>query len=513
MKNTLRSTLRTLALAVTAGAVAYSAAAAEPKKLLVVTITTGFRHSSIEVAEKVLAKIGQESGVFTVDYVQQPPNQPQAPRRPSEPRKPQEPKPGEDEAKYKAALERYEQEMNRFREAVAKFEADEPRLRAEFKTANDAWQAEVRKRLAKLSPDSLKNYHGVIFANTTGDLPLPDREGFLEWIKAGNAFIGMHSATDTFHGFPPYTDMIGGAFRSHGAQVTVDCLNEDPKHPACRHLGPVWTLHDEIYIFRNYSQDKVHNLLSLDKEPNNKTPGHYPVAWSRNYGKGKVFYTSLGHREDVWENPVYQQHILGGIRWTLGLESHPIHHANTTGDEEGYVPLFNGKDLAGWKLRNPNARQSWSARDGLLVNSVTKDEKGTDLVSEEKFRDFSVRYEYMIPPGSNSGFYLRGRHEIQILDDFNHGKPSPGGNGAFYNHTPVSKFVSRKPGEWQTVEATMVGNRVTVWLNGEKVHDHLLVDRPTGGELDGRVNEPGPFMIQGDHGGITLRNLRVKRFN
>ncbi|HWI57633.1 MAG TPA: ThuA domain-containing protein, partial [Bacillota bacterium] len=149
------------------------------------------------------------------------------------------------------------------------------------------------------------------------------------------AFIGMHSATDTFHGFRPFIDMIGGEFKSHGAQATVDCANEDAQHPCCSHLGSNWTVHDEIYIMQNFNPAKVHRLLGLNKEPNQKTPGYFPVAWSKDYGQGKVFYTSLGHREDIWDDQTdpgfkrlnsvevskaYQKHILGGIKWALGLE-------------------------------------------------------------------------------------------------------------------------------------------------------------------------------------------------
>jgi type 1 glutamine amidotransferase len=129
--------------------------------------------------------------------------------------------------------------------------------------------------------------------------------------------------------------MIGGEFTNHHAQVEVDCINQDAKNPACKSLPPSWHLKDEIYLLKNFDRSKVHGLLMLDKHPNNKTPGDYPIAWCKEYGKGRVFYTSLGHREDVWdpntpespkrENPkevseLYQKHILGGIRWALGLE-------------------------------------------------------------------------------------------------------------------------------------------------------------------------------------------------
>ena len=242
-------------------------AQAAPKKLLVVTVTKGFRHTSIPTAEKILAELGQESGAFAVDYV------------------------------------RTDEEMAQ-----------------------------------KMTAAGLKDYDGVIFANTTGDLPLPDKQAFLDWIKSGKAFIGMHSATDTFRGHKPldaYVEMIGGEFVHHGAQAEVDCINQDPKHPACRQLEPTFHLKDEIYLLNGFERNKVHGLLTLDKHPNDKTPGDYPIAWCKEYGKGRVFYTSLGHREDVWdpntpanfkrENPkevsqAYQQHILGGIKWALGLE-------------------------------------------------------------------------------------------------------------------------------------------------------------------------------------------------
>jgi type 1 glutamine amidotransferase len=237
---------------------------AAPKKVLVVTVTKGFRHSSIPTAEKILGDLAQKSGVFEVDYV------------------------------------RTDEEMAQ-----------------------------------KMTAEALKQYDGVIFANTTGPLPLPDKQAFLDWIKSGKGFVGMHSASDTFHPFPPYIEMLGGEFETHHAQATVDCINQDKKHPACRDLPETFHLKDEIYLLKNFDRNKVHGLLFLDKHPNDKTPGDFPIAWCKEYGKGRVFYTSLGHREDVWdsntpetfqrENPkevseAYQKHILGGIKWALGLE-------------------------------------------------------------------------------------------------------------------------------------------------------------------------------------------------
>jgi len=226
------------------------------KHLLIVTVTKGFRHSSIPTAEKVLAELGQSSKVFTVDYVR-----------------------------------------------------------------NDEDMA------AKMTPEKLKRYDGFVFANTTLDLPLPDKTAFLNEIKGGKAFIGMHAASDTFHGkgdtVDPYIEMLGGEFLTHGPQVGVECLVQDSKHPATKHLGESWCLEqEEIYLIKNYNPAAVHELLVLDKHPNKKKElGSFPIAWNKAYGAGRVFYTSLGHREDVWESKRYKDHVLGGIRWALGLES------------------------------------------------------------------------------------------------------------------------------------------------------------------------------------------------
>ncbi len=179
-------------------------------------------------------------------------------------------------------------------------------------------------------------------------------------------------------------------------------------------------------------------------------------------------------------------------------------------DAEGFRPLFNGKDLTGWKLRNPNGTKSWSVKDGVLINTVEKDVHGTDLVTEGKFWNFTVRYDYKVPAGANSGFYLRGRHEIQILDDYKTGKPGTHGNVSIYGLKAPDHFTSKPVGEWNTVEATIIGNKITLFHNGVKVHDNVECTRATGSEIDNKVNEPGSIFLQGDHGSVSFRNLRIK---
>ena len=181
------------------------------------------------------------------------------------------------------------------------------------------------------------------------------------------------------------------------------------------------------------------------------------------------------------------------------------------GEGKEFRPLFNGKDLAGWKLRHPESHTSWAVLPGgVLKNTVEKGGHGVDILTIEKFWNFTVRYEYMTPDGSNSGFYLRGRHEIQILGDHKSGEATKSGNGSIYNFKAPDEFVTKPAGEWQQAEVTIIGNKITVTMNGKKIHDNVECLQPTGGELDRNVNEPGPILLQGDHGTVSFRNIQIK---
>jgi len=171
---------------------------------------------------------------------------------------------------------------------------------------------------ARSTPDALARYDGAVFASTTGDLPLADRDAFIAWVEAGHGLVGIHAATDTFHGFPPYLDLIGGEFEHHGPQVKVHVLVADRAHPATSALGESFDVFDEIYQFKRFDPARVHLLLAMDKHPESGAPGSFPLSWTREPGKGRVFYTALGHREDVIAAPWYRQHVLGGILWALG---------------------------------------------------------------------------------------------------------------------------------------------------------------------------------------------------
>jgi type 1 glutamine amidotransferase len=284
-----------VALALTIGALStmylfsHRAANAQPKAkkhVLVVTVTKGFRHGSIPVAEKTIEALGESTGEWDTDFV------------------------------------RTDEEM-----------------------------------AAKMTAAGLKKFDAVVFANTTGVLPLPDPQGFLDYIKAGHGFAAMHSGSDTFHEWPggpkgevsAYVDMLGGEFLTHHAQCAITPHIADASSPALKGVvkmktaitkeeldarnvqkegsvtnGKVWKVFDEIYLLKNNDPANVHTLLWLDAYPNDGSPeankpGIHLISWTKAYGTGRVFYTELGHRDEVWKDPIYQKHVTGGLEFALGL--------------------------------------------------------------------------------------------------------------------------------------------------------------------------------------------------
>jgi hypothetical protein len=194
------------------------------------------------------------------------------------------------------------------------------------------------------------------------------------------------------------------------------------------------------------------------------------------------------------------------IAW-LGVRPPQWSDYNTSAKRIKYgtpVQLFVGKDMASWVPQNKEKALGWSVVDGAMTNEP----KANNLVSLHRFEDFKIQCEYKVEPGSNSGIYLRGRYELQVLDDF--GKPAEShGHMALYSRVAPKVNASKPVGEWQLMEAILIGNRLSVWLNGQKVHDNIVIDGITGGALDSREAEPGPIMIQGDHEKITYRKIVV----
>jgi 3-keto-disaccharide hydrolase len=209
------------------------------------------------------------------------------------------------------------------------------------------------------------------------------------------------------------------------------------------------------------------------------------------------------------------EHVINwiGVRpptWPASL------NANAPHTFDAPIVLFDNKTLDMWNVQVPGRPIGWRIADGVMTNAPPADSGNlrwiaNNLVSKEKFINFKIEAEYKVEAGSNSGIYLRGRYELQILDDFGDTTGRPDfGHMAIYGRTPPRVNASKPAGEWQTMEATLVGNRVTVTLNGQRVHDNAVITGITGGALDNDELSPGPIMIQGDHRSVWIRKLIVR---
>ncbi len=212
---------------------------------------------------------------------------------------------------------------------------------------------------------------------------------------------------------------------------------------------------------------------------------------------------------------------------------------STTAAEPQPVTPFNAKDLTGWKLKDQK-KSKWKVctvvmnpekdREFLEVTSSTEKPfltnfvgGGCDIFTEDKFGDMTLELEFMVPKGSNSGIYVMGEYEVQILDSY--GKPDgqlgQGDLGALYGAAAPKKNASKKPGEWQKFVIEFRAPRfeggkkvanarfVKVILNGELIHEQVEMKGPTPGGLTGKEAETGPLMFQGDHGPVAFRNIVI----
>ena len=172
------------------------------------------------------------------------------------------------------------------------------------------------------------------------------------------------------------------------------------------------------------------------------------------------------------------------------------------------VELFDGKSAAAFDKQPSNYPDTWTVEDGVLTNAPPT----RNLMSKQKFWNFRIQAEYKLTEKSNSGLYLRGRYEMQVLDDFGT-PPANRGHMSIYGWTAPLVNASKKAGEWQTVDIVLVGNRVTVTLNGQKVHDNAEIQAITGGALDADEMAPGPILIQGDHTKVWFKKITVTPIN
>jgi hypothetical protein len=165
------------------------------------------------------------------------------------------------------------------------------------------------------------------------------------------------------------------------------------------------------------------------------------------------------------------------------------------------IQLFNGKDLKGWKV--DGSQNQWIVKNGELISPHS----GSNIITEEKFRNFKLHIEFKYDKGSNSGVYLRGRYETQIIDNALDARPTSHLFGGIYGYLVPSEMAALGPDKWQSYDITLIGRMITVVANGKTIISNQEIPGITGGALDSKEGEPGPIYLQGDHGPVSFRNI------
>jgi uncharacterized protein len=267
-------------------------AADAPKRILLVTHSGGFVHNSVVHAEAVLKKIGPAHGfeVTCWRFTNDPDAKVKVQAKKDEP------------ATEMTALEAYSQ---KFRGSTG----------AQVTSEN----------CGRINKETLKNFDCVVFFTTGNPVNKEELVDLLDWVKAGGAFAGTHCATDTLYN-TTYGGLIGGYFDGHPWHQKVTLKVEKGDHPAAAGFKTGDVITDEIYQFKNWSREDLDVLISIDNNSIDTTKGKrddkdYAVSWTKTVGNGRVFYTSLGHRNEVWDDPRFQTHLIAGLKWAMAAKS------------------------------------------------------------------------------------------------------------------------------------------------------------------------------------------------
>ena len=393
---------------------------------------------------------------------------------------------------------------------------------------HDAFDIDITRDASILTTDILKRYDAVVFY-TTGELPMnaDQRTTFLQFIRNGGGFVGIHSATDTFYDWPEYGELIGGYFDNHPWREEVSVRVEDNTHPATRHLAERFQINDEIYQFKKWSRDRVNVLMSLDtqsvdttKDSVHRNDNDFALTWSHSYGEGRVFYTALGHEETVWQDDRFQRLIVNGIVWAIGDVR------NTTDTE--WKPLLDEQVVSTWRgYQRESMPDGWQMVDGVLARIGD----AGDIITTDQFENFELRFDWKIEPGGNSGVFFgvsedgavawHSGPEYQLLHNAGHpdGKAPITAAGSNYAVHPPIADMTRPVGEWNRSRLRVNREHVEHWMNGmyllsyqigdiewqRRVTDSKFSELPLYGQ-----SRRGHIAIQ-DHGDpVWFRNMRIR---
>ncbi|MEV0200439.1 ThuA domain-containing protein [Nonomuraea sp. NPDC050691] len=353
---------------------------------------------------------------------------------------------------------------------------------------------------------NLAQYKAVVFLNTTGDvLNDPQQAAFQTYVDGGGGYVGVHAAADTEYNWPYYGQLMGAWFNNHPAIQRATVRNEDRAHAATAHLGATWSRVDEWYNYRTNPRSSARVLQSLDESSySGGGMGDHPITWCRPQSAGRAFYTGLGHTQESYTDPDFRTLLLGGIRYAAKAANADCR------PETGYTALYKGS-TTGWSQAGPG---SFANSDATLTSQGGM---GMLWYSAKELRSYSLKLDWKLTGDSNSGVIvgfpatsdpnaaLDTGYEVQIDATDTPDRTT----GAIYGFKAADiaarDAALNPPGQWNTYELLVEGERLQVFLNGVKINDFTNTD-PV------RSLQQGYIGIQNHGSGdvASFRDIRVK---
>ncbi|WP_432132471.1 ThuA domain-containing protein [Streptomyces tendae] len=357
---------------------------------------------------------------------------------------------------------------------------------------------------------NLAQYEAIVFLSTTGDVLNDTQQTAMEqYIEDGGGYVGVHAAADTEYDWPFYEGLAGALFHSHPAVQQATVRVEDRAHDATAHLGGSWQRTDEWYNYRINPRSTAHVLASLDESSysGGNMNGDHPIVWCKDYEGGRAFYTGGGHTDESYADPAFRRQLLGGVRWAAGMTEADCR------PETGYRSLFDGTSTSGWKQAGPGG---FTLADGTLTSHGGL---GMYWYQAEEFTgDYSLKLDWKASGDDNSGVFVgfpasddpwsavNNGYEIQI-DATDTPDRTTGSVYGFQSADITARDAAlNPPGEWNTYEIRVTGERLELFLNGRKINDFTNTD-------PARSLQQGHIGIQnhGDGDEVAFRNIRVKQ--
>ncbi|CCH20640.1 ThuA domain-containing protein [Micromonospora lupini] len=359
---------------------------------------------------------------------------------------------------------------------------------------------------AAFTTSNLAQYEAVVFLNTTGDvLNATQQTAFESYIGSGRGYVGVHAAADTEYDWPFYGNLVGAWFASHPAIQQANMKVEDRGNAATGHLPQTWTRTDEWYNYRTNARSTAHVLATLDESSysGGGMGADHPLSWCKGYGGGRSFYTGAGHTQASYAEPAFRTHLLGGIRYAAGRSKADCR------PETGYTPLYNGS-TTGWSQAGPG---NFTNSDATLTSVGGM---GLFWYNAKQFTNYSLKLDWKLAGDDNSGIFIgfppssdpqsaiNNGYEVQI--DATDAVDRTTGAVYTYKAADIAArdAALNAPGEWNTYELLVEGERLQVFLNGVKINDFTNTDPVR--SLAGHIG----IQNHGTGDDAFFRNIRIK---